>query len=277
MPDFDLIIAYRVSPFLSPSAPKIFNEKLELVTACLLSFKEAIEGLKAKVYVIMDRCPKIYDKVFKELFENLEIKKIESNITGLRWNMNVQTFLLQLEYLKGQQYSEIVMFQEDDYLYFQSIKPMLEFISNENVDFISPYLHPWIINTAWKKFIKNKIIQNKIEWIQIPYTTNTFMTKKSILLEAKRFLNLYYKTGDMYRFIILTKNIRPLRIDFPYYRYRIGALKFLRYYLSLRKYTLWMPNPTIADHIAGNPPAYTGWNELERIKNKAIDFLNSLT
>jgi hypothetical protein len=262
---------------LSPSAPKIFNDKLELVTACLLSFKEAIKGLKVKVYVIMDRCPKIYEKVFKELFENVEIKKLENNITGLGYNMNVQTFLLQLEYLKGQQYSEIVMFQEDDYLYYKSIKPMHEFISNENVDFISPYLHPWIINTAWKKFIKNRIIQNKIEWIQIPYTTNTFMTKKNILLEANTFLNLYYKTGDMYRFIILTKNIRPLRIDLPYFRYRIGALKFLRYYLSLREYTLWMPNPTIADHIAGNPPAYTELNELERIKNKAIDLLNSLT
>jgi len=103
------------------------------------------------------------------------------------------------------------------------------------------------------------------------------MTKKNILLEANKFLNLYYKTGDMYRFIILTKNIRPLRIDLPYYRYRIGALKFLSYYLSLRKYTLWMPNPTIADHIEGNPPAYTGLNELEKIKIKAIGFLNSLT
>ena len=80
----------------------------------------------------------------------------------------------------------------------------------------------------------------------------------------------------MYRFIILTKNIRPLRIDLPYYKYRIGALKFLSYYLSLRKYTLWMPNPTIADHIAGNPPAYTGPDEIEKIKNKAIKFLNSL-
>ena len=277
MSDFDLTIAYRVSPFLPPSLPKIFNEKLELVTACLLSFKEAIEGLKAKVYVIMDRCPKIYEKVFKELFENVEIKKLESNIIESSWDMNVQTFKLQLEYLNSQQYSEIVMFQEDDYLYLQSIKPMLEFISNENVDFISPYLHPWIINTSWKKFIKNRIIQNKIEWIQIPYTTNTFMTKKNILLEANKFLNLYYKTGDMYRFIILTKNIRPLRIDLPYYRYRIGALKFLRYYLSLRKYTLWMPNPTIADHIEGNPPAYTRLNELEKIKIKAIGFLNSLT
>jgi hypothetical protein len=39
MSDFDLAIAYRVSPFLSLSAPKIFNDKLELVTACLLSFK----------------------------------------------------------------------------------------------------------------------------------------------------------------------------------------------------------------------------------------------
>jgi hypothetical protein len=50
---------------------------------------------------------------------------------------------------------------------------------------------------------------------QIPYTTNTFITKKNILLETNKFLNLYYKTGDMYRFIILTKNIRPLRIDLP--------------------------------------------------------------
>jgi hypothetical protein len=106
--------------------------------------------LKVKVYVILDRCPKIYDKVFKELFENVEIKKLEGNITGWTWDMNVQIFLLQLEYLKDQQNSEIVMFQEDDYLYFQSIKPMLEFINNENVDFISPYLHPWIINTSWK-------------------------------------------------------------------------------------------------------------------------------
>ena len=41
------------------------------------------------------------------------------------------------------------------------------------------------------------------------------MTKKNILLEVNKFLNLYYKTGGMYRFIILTKNIRPLRIDLP--------------------------------------------------------------
>ncbi len=59
------------------------------------------------------------------------------------------------------------------------------------------------------------------------------MTKKKVLLETRKFLNLYYKTGDMYRFLILTKSIRPLRIDLPYYRYRIGALKFLRYYLGL--------------------------------------------
>jgi hypothetical protein len=156
MSDIDLTIAYRVYGFLNPNAPKIFNNKLELVAACSLSFKDAIEGLKVKVYVILDRCPKIYDKVFKELFENVEIKKLEGNITGWTWDMNLQTFLLQLEYLKDQQKSEIVMFQEDDYLYFQSIKPMLEFINKENVDFISPYLHPWIINTPWKKFIKNR-------------------------------------------------------------------------------------------------------------------------
>jgi len=276
MSNFELTIAYRVSPFLSPSAPENFNNKLELVTACLLSFKEAIQGLKTKMYVIMDRCPYIYEKVFKELFDNVEIKKIESNAAERNWNGDVQTFKLQLEYLISQQCSEIVMFQEDDYLYFQSIKPMLEFISDENVDFLSPYLHPWIVNTAWKKFIKNRIAYDKIEWIQIPYSTNTFMTKKKVLLETRKFLNLYYKTGDMYRFLILTKSIRPLRIDLPYYRYRIGALKFLRYYLGLSKYTLWCPNPTIADHIAGNPPAYTSLDELERVKNKATVFLNSL-
>jgi hypothetical protein len=38
-----------------------------------------------------------------------------------------------------------------------------------------------------------------------------------------------------------------------------------------------MPNPTIADHIEGDPPAHTGLNKLEKIKNKAIEFLNSLT
>jgi len=102
------------------------------------------------------------------------------------------------------------------------------------------------------------------------------MTKKIILLEVNKFLNLYYKTGDMYRFIILTKNMNPLRIDLPYYRSRIGALKFLRYYISLKRYTLWVPNPTIEDHIVGNPPAYTGPDEIEKIKNKAIKFLNSL-
>jgi hypothetical protein len=94
IPNFDLTIAYRVLPFLSPSAPKIFNDKLELVTACLLSFKDAIEDLKAKVYVIMDRCPKIYEEVFKKLFENVEIKKLEGNSTERRWDMNIQTFLL---------------------------------------------------------------------------------------------------------------------------------------------------------------------------------------
>jgi hypothetical protein len=38
-----------------------------------------------------------------------------------------------------------------------------------------------------------------------------------------------------------------------------------------------MPNPPIADHIVSNPPAYTGWKELDKIKNKAIRFLHSLT
>jgi len=270
----ELAIAIRVSPFLSKWCIPYFKSKFELVTTCMLSLKDAINKIDAKIYVILDRCPQEYKKLFFKIFN--EITFYETNIKDKKrsWFADVLTFKFQNNILKNEQ-AEIFLFQEDDYFYFKEIGIILDFMKIYNIDFVSPYCHPWVIK-GWEKFIDKVILFHNYLFFNAPFTSMTFFITKRAFNEIINVnVDLYSREGDIRRWLILTKNIKPLRFDLPYWRYRIALLKYFSLYLKLRKYQLFMPYPTFATHV---PDYFTESNRkiIENYKKQAQKLIDNL-
>ena len=59
---YDLVIAYRIYPTVSKVPPAYPTDKYKLSELCLKSFREATAGLRVKMHVILDNCPKEYEE-----------------------------------------------------------------------------------------------------------------------------------------------------------------------------------------------------------------------
>jgi hypothetical protein len=155
--------------------------------------------------------------------------------------------------------SEYVYFAEDDYLYIDPVREMLELLSNNRfIDFLSPYDHP---DYYFRKDLHPyKICYLKYGnrlWKNVMSTCCTFMTRKRTLKEVYALLQSYKKIGDHYMWYLLTRRI-PLKnmmkiSPHPRYLHKMAYLiKFMRKSSSKRAYSLWAPEPTIATHMQQN-------------------------
>lgn len=283
---YDLTVAYRIYPLMpkgeQKEPPVFLDNKLKLSELCLHSFKKALGGLNAKIIVLLDNCPNEYEQLFRKYFDKEDLEILMLNGLG-----NVQTFLLQIEKLLLQNYSENIYFAEDDYFYLpNTIHLMLDFLnSNKNADFITPYDHPdyYRLEIHNHDFLQKSY--NDKNWKTASSTCLTFMTTKTVLKKTKPiFLTYKNKNTDASIWMALTKyntfNFKNLLIfmfikrDFVQFQVMVKLWFFCRNQILFgEKYNLFHPKPTFATHMVKSCLAPdVNWDKLFNNSIKEINF-----
>lgn len=255
---YDLVVAYRVYPGIAKIPPIYPNNKLKLTELCFKSFVSAISGLRVKIYVLLDGCPKEYESIFLG-YDNKDLSIIRLDKAG-----NKATFKKQIEILSTQNDSDIVYFAEDDYFYIKDIRNLINFIKSKRGDFVTPYEHP--SSYTDDNVISNKIIiHDKQRYVSVQHACLTFMTTKNNLLENKKSLLIFSNwfgsdfvvwgcitLGFSYfKYLKLVKNYK----NFNLINLKIfGSLFLFSWYNFIlnRKKTLFMPINTFATHMENN-------------------------
>ena len=79
---YRLAIAHRVCPALSKAATG-FSDKLEMVKVTTSSLAKALNGIRAKLIVILDGCPIEYERLFDDEFNgkmaNLKFPAVQND------------------------------------------------------------------------------------------------------------------------------------------------------------------------------------------------------
>jgi len=256
-PPYDVAVAYRIYPKVSRVPPVLADDKYKLSELCLKSFKDSLGLLKVRMFVLLDDCPSSYEDLFKRYFDEQDLELVRLNGVG-----NHATFDMQIDVLLDQNFSEIVYFAEDDYLYLPTqFQSMVRFLREEQqVDFVSPYDHldNYILDFhhQLKNFIK---FYDEKHWRTAASTCLTFLTTKTTLEETQNVFRSYAKgAGDKNLWMSLTKPrlLNPL-IMLQYYRTNrrslvliLDAWKFgWRQILFGKRRNLWLPIPSIATHM----------------------------
>ncbi|MFX1308523.1 MAG: glycosyltransferase family 2 protein [Promethearchaeota archaeon] len=253
---YDLAVAYRIYPKVSGTPPILANDKYNLAKICLKSFKACLGDLKVKIYALLDKCPKQYEKLFENSFEKEDLKIIRLNGIG-----NKGTFNLQLKILLEQNDSDFVYFAEDDYYYLSDqFKKMILFLKNDaEVHFVTPYDHLDHYNYHFHNY-KSKIrAYAQKHWRTIHSTCATFLTTKQILHETRKILQIYTKnTILLSSWVCLTKfqGLKPFTLlnyylnDRRLFHYIYKAWRHgWKQILFGKKWNLWCPMPTIGTHM----------------------------
>lgn len=255
---YDIAIAYRIYPLVS-KIPAIFaDSKYELSKLCLKSFRNAIEGIKPRIWIILDKCPVEYEKLFADILDGLDYEFIKVDGLG-----NGKTFKLQMDILLKQDYSENIYFAEDDYFYLpDSFKTMLNFLKSEfKTDFITPYDHPDYYNYPIHNYIVETIRFESQDWRSSGSTCMTFLTTKETLRKTYWIFNTYaYRNWDYSLWLALTRNkvtnpifgLKSLFTNFYYFKIFAKAWIYnMPQIIFGRKYYLWSPKPSLATHMDG--------------------------
>jgi len=247
---YDLSIALRVSPHLNKKHI-YFNSKYDLVKTCFESFIVALDGVDYELFVILDGCPKSFEKIFRAYVEGKRLRIVNLDSVG-----NSATFMSQIFLLSNIASSEYVYFAEDDYFYLDHVKGMLELIARKSfVDFVSPYDHPDYYFS--KDVHPYKIFSFEYGgrmWKNVLSTCCTFLTRRKTLKETCELLKSYRRVGDHLMWYLVTRKV-PLKSLIkinPHPRYLLKTMSLLNYMQKSsgkRAYLLWAPEPTIATHM----------------------------
>lgn len=253
--EYDLTIAYRIYPEISKN-PIIFdNNKFKLSELCLSSFKDSLGDLRIKMFVLLDNCPPEYTDLFKKYFEEKDLELI--NLKGVG---NLGTFGMQVDLLLDQKYSNVIYFAEDDYFYLPNqFEEMIKFlINNDDVDFVSPFDHIDYYKYNFHNYKSEIKFSDRKHWKNVATTCLTFLTTKKTLEQTQDIFKTYTKGNyDTSIWASLTKyNIfNPIKLaKYTKKPYFIAVfLKSWRYsfiqHIFGKKWTLWVPIPTIATHM----------------------------
>lgn len=254
---YDLSVAYRVYPKISKIPIVYPDDKYKLTELGLKSMKNAMEGLKVKLWVILDTCPAEYKKLINDvLSSSADIVFIELNKAG-----NAGSFRKQLEILTTQDDSDLVYLAEDDYFYLPgAFKEITDFIkSDNNIDFVSAYDHnDYYTNKLHDLKTRVRFFGNR-HWRLSVSTCLTFLTRKAIL---KKYMDVFdtFARGnfDASLWISLTK----FRIfNFPFQiKFLVKSRIFLKIFLKAWYYclsqiiwgkraTLYTPLPSLCTHL----------------------------
>lgn len=267
---YDLTVAYRIYPKVSKIPPVFTDDKYKLSELCLRSFKKSLGNLKVKIYVLMDNCPKEYEKLFTDIFpaEDLQMLKL----SGLG---NHNTFNEQVNLLLDQQYSEYVYFAEDDYFYLPGLfNEMINLLkNNEDVHFVTAFDHPHYYNYELHCHKNIKKVYEGRKWRTVNSTCLTFLTKKDYLKKTEWVFKTYkYKNNDSSLWLSLTKYrvfnpLLPLKyfIKREWFLLEIILFSWLFCWWQIlfgKKWNLWAPYSSIATHMNSNLMAPNiDWNK----------------
>lgn len=281
---YDIAIAYRIYPKVSKVPPVFADNKLKLSELCLFSLNQSLEGVKAKLYVLLDNCPSEYKDLFMKYFDEKDLELIELSGVG-----NAETFKLQMEILSNQNDSDLIYFAEDDYFYLENqFNKMIDFFNNhkDKVHFVTPYYHSDFESMDLQKSFKNeKILFQSRDWISVASTTMTFLTSKDNLKETYDVFLTYVKNNyDNSMWLSLTKHkvknpfllLKYLFSDFYMFKIFAKAYIFCKKQIFFgKKRQLWVPIQTIATHLDNKHLApNVDWNKKFSDSIGKINFLS---
>lgn len=191
---YELAIAHRVCPALAKTASH-FSDKLEMVRAATASLANAIRGIKTRLVVILDGCPAEYKRLFDDSFASancdIDYECIETPAIG-----NAATYAKQMEILSGlAEDTKHLYFSEDDYIYTpNAFRAMIEFLSHDGVDFVTPLDHPDRYSHIVPESRRVEVsVSEFCHWREVGTTCCTFMCKSETFAKAKRQLEAYGK------------------------------------------------------------------------------------
>ena len=249
----DLAIAYRIYPRISKVPALHEADKLRLATFCLLSFREALQGLNFRLWAILDGCPPEYEELFRRVFREDELEIIRVNAVG-----NLSTFSMQIDLLLNQTEADFVFFAEDDYFYFPgALAEMIEFArNNEDVDFVTPYDHPDSYFTSSRHERHKVKAFGSRHWRTASSTCLTFLAHRSVLRANEELMRTYSRGNmDCSLWLALTQKFElanPSVHAADSLRLKIWVKTWLWGWKTLlfsRRYLLWSPLPTLATHM----------------------------
>ena len=254
---FDLAVAYRIYPGVSRAKPPIYaDDKLKLARMCLRSFKLGLGSLKVKVWAILDTCPPEYEELFTSLFAAEDLVLVRCPKAG-----NCATFAKQIEILTTQDDADLVYLGEDDYVYHPgAFHKVVDFMRHHpDADFCSPYDHPDFYKHDFHLHKQRIKVEQGQVWKTQNGTVCSFMTRKTTLIETKPTLMSYAKNNtDAGMWLSLTKQhvlnpwtllTQPFIFPFRGYSLACAWLFNWRQHLFGRRYTLWIPVPSIGTHM----------------------------
>lgn len=251
--NYDVAIALRVYPGISKQPIGNFRSKLEMFQVNLHSLLLALENTRAFFYLILDGCDQRFEDFARSRIGEANIEIDRRNGIG-----NEKTFLLQIEWLLKQTYSEFLFFAEDDYVYQPgTFGPMLKLLESE-ADFISPHNHGDYYRSKLQKILGTRLLFSENRQWHLPASTClTFLTRRGVLKETRAVFETYERGNlDFTLFTVLT---RPEVFRFPSFRL-IGDYFFFRCFLKAwwmcpmqlifgRSYRLAVPLEAAGTHL----------------------------
>lgn len=263
---YELAIAHRVCPVLAKTASH-FADKFKMVEATTDSLVRALKGIRTKLFVILDGCPKEYEAIFKSKFSDMSYVDCEIILTQAIGNH--QTYSKQITLLSSVvNDAEFLYFSEDDYIYKpEAFRAMMDFLRNGRFDFVTPLDHPDKYDIyRWRPILSSEIrVSNYCHWRDVDSTCCTFMSKSATFLRAKRSLAYYAEGGsDFLMWLLLTKKgcyslgyVLSGVLQYIIGRPRnwmslIPMLAWFRFGPKLifaPRFRLWSPVPSLAVHL----------------------------
>src|SRR5262249_4754019 len=152
------------------------------VEFCLDSFKNSTEGLRVKMWAILNNCPPAYESLFTSRFAPNDLTLVRFPGVGAGITLQEQTRIL-----REQTDAEIVFFAEDDYFFLPGQLHLgIDFLKQnadadfacvfESADFYTADLH----NMDFEK----REFGGKV-WSSCVSSTHTFLSKRSSLLNCQ--------------------------------------------------------------------------------------------
>ena len=280
---YDIAIAHRVCPVLAKTASH-FTDKFKMVEATTSSLAKALEGIKVKLFVILDGCPNNYEVLFESIFSNMPDVDYEVILTPAIGNH--ATYAKQVELLSSvADDAKFVYFSEDDYIYKpEAFRAMIGVLMYDGVDFATPLDHPDRYSHLVPERLRVEIRASPYcHWREVGTTCCTFMTKSDTFKKLKKRISVYGEgLSDGQLWLGLTKDcvFSPSATIGAALRYLFGIRKtefgfefmtlatwlyFKWRLLFYKRYRLWGPIPSLAVHLC-TPSLPPLWESIFPIK-----------
>lgn len=258
---YDLSIALRICPALSKTVVG-FKDKIDLVAVSCRSLRRALEGVRWKIAIILDGCPSDYRLLMEDVFRGSEMLLCETPSIG-----NQRTYDKQVDLLLAEKEAKYVYFAEDDYIYApEAIKAMLDWMSHDDVDFVTPLDHPGSYipdNTASQTRIR---VSSFRHWREVGTTCLTFMTTREMLRMREKTFRHFSRHGEEgTQWIAFTHEgtHNPLVLFHAFFKLMMRSKCHFGHFMPLcawrhhwvdllfrRKCRLWSPIPSLAIHCS---------------------------